>query len=57
MINYSNNNPKRKEMEIIRKQKIRGNTELKEKEFNYLLFVIIYLFKRNCSHFEFGLPK
>ena len=30
-------------MENIRKQKIRGNTELKEKEFNYLLFVIIYL--------------
>ena len=44
-------------MENVRKQKIRGNTELKEKEFNYLLLVIIYLLKRNCSHFDFGLPK
>ena len=39
IINYSNDNRKRKEIENIRKQKIRGNTELKEKEFNYLLLV------------------
>ena len=35
IINYSNNNPKSKEIENIR---------LKEKEFNYLLLVIISLF-------------
>ena len=27
------------------------------KEFNYLLLVLLYLFRRNLPHFEFELPK
>ena len=37
----------------IKKTKKRGNTELREKEFDYLLLVLLYLLKRNLPNFEF----
>ena len=44
---------KEKIYRIKENKKIRRNTELREKEFNYLLLVLLYLLKLNLPNFEF----